>query len=116
MTTAFAIQGPSMILSYADDSTDIREIIPQDGLGIPNALFIFNPDTANVIVVAAGLTEGDVDAVVPTSGINGEGVVVGPNSSVLITIPQARNAAGSLFVAVAGVSATGNVYITPGAV
>ena len=52
MTTAFAVQGPSMVLTYTDDSSDVREIIPQDGLGIPNALFIVNPDSANVIVVS----------------------------------------------------------------
>lgn len=110
--SAFYPSGQSMIVAYADDSTDIRLPIDQPA---PTHLCIVNPDAANVVVVNAGFTEGDVDAIVPTSGQNGAGLVVGPNSTAFFALASTRGSeSGNLYIAVAGASATGNVYITPG--
>jgi hypothetical protein len=111
MSTPFSPVGNSIILAYADDSTDVSTEVRG-----ASAFLVYNPDAANVIVFNTGFTNGDVDAVVPTSGANGQGVVVGPNSTVLVTYPQHQYTAGSTFISVAGVTGTGNVYITPGVV
>lgn len=109
-TPVFTPSGISGIISYADDSTDASTIE-----GGATALMIFNPDTANVVAVNVSFNPLDTNAVVPTSGTNGIGTVVGPNQTVILNIPQARYNA-TMYVAVAGDSATGNVFITPGAV
>jgi hypothetical protein len=111
MTTVFTPVGASGIVSYADDSTEVS--IENSGA---TALLIFNPDAANVVVVNAGFTDGEVDAIVPTTNFNGEGVVIGPQQSIVYALPQKRYAAGNIFISVAGDSAMGNVYITPGTV
>ena len=106
----FTPSGKSGILSYTDDSTDASAV--EAGA---NALMVFNPDTANVVVVNVGFTDGDTDAVVPTTESNGLGTVVGPQQTVILHFPQA-NYNATMYVSVAGDSATGNVFITPGAV
>ena len=109
MTTSFTPSGRSVVLSYADDSTDVSEL----AAGAVNWLVV-NPDTANVVVVAFGFTDGGTDAVVPTSGANGRGTVVGAGQQVVLNVPQCAHSA-TVYVSVAGVSGTGNVYLTPGA-
>lgn len=115
MTYPFAPIGPSGVIAYADDSTDTSVSIAQGSTGLPNALLVVNADTANVVVVNTGFTDGSTDAIVPTSGFNGLGVVVGPSSSALIRV-ETTYAQGPLWVSAAGVSGTGNVYITPGVI
>jgi hypothetical protein len=109
MTTSFTPSGRSVVLTYADDSTDVSELAG----GAVNWL-VLNPDTANVVVVNFGFTDGATDAVVPTSGANGQGTVIGPNQQVVLNVPQCAHSA-TVYVSVAGVSGTGNVYLTPGA-
>lgn len=109
MTTFFTPTGKSVVLSYTDDSTEVSEL---EG-GAVNWLVV-NPDTANVIVVNFGFTDGDVDAIVPTSGDNGRGTVVAPASQVVLHVPQCAYSP-TVYVSVAGDSATGNVFLTPGA-
>ena len=107
--TNFAPSGSSVVLTYADDSTETSTLAG----GAVNWLVV-NPDTANVVVVSFGFTDGDTDAVVPTSGANGKGTVIGPGQQVILNVPQCAYAA-QVYVSVAGVTATGNVYLTPGA-
>lgn len=109
MTTQFTPAGASIVLTYADDSTETSTEVA----GAAQFLVV-NPDTANVIVVNFGFTNGDTDAVVPTSGANGKGTVIAPASQVVLNVPQAAYAS-TVWISVAGNSATGNVYITPGA-
>jgi len=109
MTTHFTPSGRSVILTYADDSTNTSSL---EG-GAVNWL-VLNPDTANVVVVNFGFTDGDTDAVVPTSGDNGLGTVVGAGQQVVLNVPQCAHS-DTVYVSVAGVSPTGNVYLTPGA-
>jgi hypothetical protein len=109
MTSTFTPSGPSIVLSYADDSTESSTQV----LGATQFM-VYNPDTANVVVVSVGFTNGDTDAVVPTSGANGKGTVIGARQQVVLNIPQAAYSA-QVWISVAGVSGTGNVYITPGA-
>ena len=107
--TNFAPSGSSVVLTYSDDSTETSTLAG----GSTNWL-VFNPDTANVVVVSFGFTDGDTDAVVPTSGANGKGTVIGPGQQVILNVPQCAYSA-QVYVSVAGDSATGNVYLTPGA-
>jgi hypothetical protein len=110
MTTAFTPVGRSIILAYADDSTETSTQVAG-----ASAFLVYNPDAANVIVFNTGFTNGTTEAVVPTSGANGSGVVIGPKQQVVVAVPGAGFTAGSVWISVAGDSATGNVYITPGA-
>jgi hypothetical protein len=109
MNTLFAPSGRSTVLAYADDSTDVSTLA-----GGAIKFLVVNPDAANVVVVNFGFTDNDVDAVVPTSGSNGRGTVIAASSQVVLSVPQCAYAA-QVFVSVAGVSGTGNVYLTPGA-
>jgi hypothetical protein len=109
MTTHFTPSGKSVVLAYSDDSTDVSELAG----GAVNWL-VFNPDTANVVVVNFGFTDNDTDAVVPTSGDNGRGTVIGPGQQVVLNVPQCAYSA-TVYVSVAGDTATGNVFLTPGA-
>lgn len=111
MTTPFSIVGNSIVLTYADDSTDTSTAV-----GNASAFYVFNADAANVVVFNAGYSNGDVDAVVPTSGANGKGIVIGPQQQILVGLPGAQYTAGQVWLSVAGVSGTGNVYVTPGVV
>ena len=111
----FIVQGNSAILPYADDSTDTAVELTPGSYGIPNSLLIFNPDTANVVTVNYGFDALDHNAVVPTNGFNGQGVVVGPNSTVQVRVNNTYQTT-SLYISVAGDSATGNVYVTPGVI
>ena len=111
----FVYQGNSAIIAYADDSTDTATELTPGSYGIPNSLLIFNPDVANVVTVNYGFDQYDHNSVVPTSGFNGQGVVVGPNSTVQVRVPNQYQTT-SLYVSVAGVSGTGNVFITPGVI
>lgn len=115
MTFPFTPIGASGIISYADDSTDTSTAITPGSYGLPNALLVFNPDTANVVTVATSFEALDTNSIVPTSGFNGLGVVVGPQQQVLIKLNSAY-VQGNVYVSVAGDSATGNVFVTPGVV
>lgn len=116
MTYPFAPLGGSAVVAYADDSTDTSITIAAGSAGTPNALLVVNPDAANVVAVSVSFDSLDTNAVVPLSGFNGVGTVVGPASSVLLAIPTAQYQTGSLYVSAAGVSGTGNVYVTPGVI
>ena len=111
MTTVFTPVGDSIVMTYTDDSTDTSSAFAG-----ASAFYVYNADTANVVVVNTGFADGDVDAIVPTSGANGKGIVVGPNSAVVVGVPQSRYTSNPVYVSVAGVSGTGNVYLTPGTV
>lgn len=111
MTTAFTPVGRSIVLAYADDSTAASTEVAG-----ASAFLVYNPDAANVIVFNTGFTNGDTDAVVPTLGANGIGTVIGARQQVVVSVPSHQFASGTVFISVAGVSGTGNVYITPGAV
>lgn len=115
MTYPFAPIGPSGVIAYADDSTDTHETIVPGSTGLPNALLIVNSDSANVVVVNTSYDQYDTNAIVPLSGFNGLGVVVGPLEQVLIRL-ESTYVQGNIYVSAAGVSGTGNVYITPGVI
>ena len=112
MSVTFNPVGRSIKLAYTDDSTEVSLAIDQPA---PTHLAVYNPDTANVIVISAGFVDGDVEAVVPTNDQNGIGLVVAPGDTVYYALSSTRGSEnGNLYVSVAGDSATGNVYITPG--
>ena len=110
--SAFQPTGRSIVLTYADDSTDVSLAIDQPA---PTHLCVVNMDAANVIAFNAGFTDGEVDAIVPLSGQNGEGLVIGPGSTLFFALDTTRaSEGGNLYISVAGVSVTGTVYVTPG--
>ena len=111
MAGLFTPTGNSIVLAYADDSTDT-------GIAIrgATAFSIYNADAANVVVFNTSANADDINAVVPTSGQNGQGVVVGPRQQITIGLGWPQFSPDNVYIAVAGVSGTGNVYITPGTV
>ena len=109
MTTYFTPSGNSVVLTYADDSTNVSSL---EG-GAVNWLVV-NPDTANVVVVNFGFSDLNTDVVVPTNGDNGQGIVIGAGQQVVLNVPQCAHV-NTVWISVAGVSGTGNVYLTPGA-
>jgi len=114
MTFPFLPQGPSAKIAYADDSTDTSITLDTGAYGVPNCLLVVNPDAANVVVFNYSFDSADTNASVPTSGANGIGTVVGPTSSVLLRIDSTYRT-GNLYLSAAGISGTGNVFVTPGA-
>ena len=114
MSVPFSPVGASIIAPYADDSTDTAITIVPGSAGLPNVLYCVNTDAANVVVVNTSFDVLDTNATVPTSGANGLGVVIGAGATAMIRVPQAPYVTGNLYVSVAGDSATGNVFITPG--
>jgi hypothetical protein len=114
MSVPFSPIGRSIIAPYTDDSTDTSITITPGSAGLPNVLYCVNVDTANVVVVNTSFDALDTNATIPTSGANGLGVVIGPSSTAMIRLPQVPYVQGNLYVSVAGDSATGNVFITPG--
>ena len=111
MSGLFTPVGNSIVLTYADDSTNVSTQI----LGA-SAFSVYNADAANVVVFSAGATDFGTDAVVPTSGANGKGIVIGPKQQLLVGCGFGQFNVGPVYISVAGVSGTGNVYITPGGV
>lgn len=114
MTTIFIPQGTTISIAYADDSTDASVTIQPGSQGVPNALYVVNPDAANVVAVNYGTAALDTNAVVPTA-LNGLGVVIAANSAVLLRVDSTYQT-GNLYVSAAGISGTGQVYVTPGAI
>jgi len=115
MTYPFQPLGPSGVVAYSDDSTDSSQVIEPGSTGLPNALLCVNDDPANVVVVNTSFEALDTNAVVPNSGFNGLGTVIAPLGTVLISL-NTSYLQGNIYVSAAGVSGTGNVYITPGTV
>jgi hypothetical protein len=109
----FIPQGPSVILPYTDDSTDNSVTLDMGALGVPNVLYVVNPDTANVVVVNVSFDSQDTNASIPTSGANGVGTVIAPFGYAMIGI-DSHYRTGNIYLSAAGDSATGNVFVTPG--
>jgi len=109
----FIPQGPSVVLPYTDDSTDNSVTLDMGALGVPDVLYVVNPDTANVVVVNVSFDALDTNASVPTSGANGVGTVIAPFGYAMIAI-DSRYRTGNIYLSAAGDSATGNVFVTPG--
>jgi hypothetical protein len=111
----FIPQGPSVVLAYADDSTDQSITVTTGAYGVPNCLLVVNPDAANVIAFSYSFNSLDTNASVPNSGANGIGTIVGPRSQVQIQINSTYQT-GNLYLSAAGVSGSGAVYVTPGVI
>ena len=112
--TPFAPIGPSVVVTYADDSTDSSVTVNMGAYGCPNVLYCVNEDSANIVAVNVSFDVNDTNAKVPDSGANGIGTIIPPYGYAMIAIPQAPNAATTFYISAAGHSATGNVYVTPG--
>jgi len=113
--TPFIPQGPSVVLAYADDSTDQSITLTTGAYGVPNCLLVVNPDGANVVAFNYSFNSQDTNASVPDSGANGIGTIVGPFGSVLVRLDSTYRT-GNLYLSAAGISGAGSVYITPGVI
>ena len=109
----FIPQGNSAVVAYSGDSTDTHITLYPGNYGVPNCLYVVNNDAANVVAVNFSFDVDNTDAAVPLTAADGIGVVVGSRNAVLIAIPSTYQA-GPLYVSAAGISGTGNVYVTPG--
>ena len=112
--TPFSPIGRSVVIPYADDSTDTAVTVNMGSAGCPNVLYCVNEDQSNVVAVSVSFDVDNTNAVVPTSGANGTGCIIAPYGYAMIAIPQAANAATTFYISAAGRSGTGNVYVTPG--
>jgi hypothetical protein len=112
--TPFSPIGPSVVVSYADDSTDQSVTVNMGSAGCPNVLYCVNEDAANIVAVNVSFDVNNTNASVPDSGANGIGAIIPPYGYAMIAIPQAPNASGTFYISAAGHSPTGNVYVTPG--
>ena len=110
MSTVFTPNGPSLKIQYTDDSTETSLQVTA-----ATAWLVVNPDTTHAVCVDFGFSDGSTDAIMPLNGDPGVGTVLGQNSQVVLTIPQAAYTP-TLWVSVAGNGGTGNVYLTPGTV
>ena len=110
MSDIFTPVGASGVITFNGDSTEVS--IENTGA---TAFYIVNPES-NPVVVNIGFTDGAVDAIFPTSDFNGEGVVIGANSSLIYALPGKNWSAGPVWISVSGYTAlaSGSVYITPG--
>ena len=111
----FIPQGPSAIVAWTDDSTDTSVTLDTGQYGVPNALLVVNPDTADVVAFSYSFDSLDTNASVPTNGANGIGCVIGPASTVMLRI-DSQYRTGNLYLSAAGDTGTGNVYVTPGVI
>ena len=109
----FIPQGPSIVIAYADDSTDTSVTYNPGSQGMPDVLYVVNPDTANVVAVNVSFDPLDTNASIPTSGANGIGTIIAPYGYAMIAIDSTYRT-GNIYLSAAGDSATGNVYVTPG--
>jgi hypothetical protein len=112
--TPFSPIGPSIVVPYADDSTDTSVTVNMGSAGCPNVLYCVNEDAANIVAVNISFDSNNTNASVPDSGANGIGCVIAPYGYAMIAIPQAANSSNTFYVSAAGHSPTGNVYVTPG--
>ena len=109
----FIPQGPSVVIAYADDSTDTAVTVSCAEYGVPNVLYVVNEDSANIVAVNYSFSSQDHNASVPSSGANGIGAVIPPYGYAMLAI-DSRYRSGPLYISAAGHSGTGNVYVTPG--
>ena len=104
----FASANKTFRITYSGDSTDTS-------LEIPGATAIQAVSINEDAVVNVGFTDGDTDAVFPTTnGEQGLGTFLPQDVPVTIAVPQAAYS-NTMFVSVAGPNA-GNVFVTLGAI
>ena len=111
MNTPFQIQGTNWAIDASDDSALYQLQI--NSSQAPNALLVSIPvATSNTVVaVHASFDEFDSDAVIPTNGTPGRGVIVIPGAPTLFTLNTQGAADGNLYVSVAA-TANVTVYLT----
>ena len=111
----FIPQGNSIVIAYADDSTDTAVTVTTTEFGMPNVLYCVNEDAANIVAVNYSFNALDTNASVPSSGANGIGAIIPPYGYAMLAIDSTYRT-GPIYISAAGHSGTGNVYVTPGAI
>ena len=111
----FIPQGNSIVIAYADDSTDTSVTVATTEFGMPNVLYCVNEDAANIVAVNYSFNSLDTNASVPSSGANGIGAIIPPYGYAMLAIDSTYRT-GPIYISAAGHSGTGNVYVTPGAI
>jgi len=111
----FIPQGPSVVITYTDDSTDTSVTVSNAEYGMPNVLYVVNEDSANIVAVNYSFNSLDTNAKVPDSGANGIGTIIPPYGYAMLAIDSTYRT-GPIYISAAGHSGTGNVYVTPGVI
>ena len=111
----FIPQGNSIVIAYADDSTDTSVTVTTTEFGMPNVLYCVNEDAANIVAVNYSFNALDTNASVPSSGANGIGAIIPPYGYAMLAIDSTYRT-GPIYISAAGHSGTGNVYVTPGVI
>jgi hypothetical protein len=111
MNIPFQLQGDNFAVDSTADSSLFEFQINQ--ALVPNALLVSVPDSTSTTVVAvnASFDEFNSDAVVPTDGAPGRGIIVIPGAPTLFTLNTRAAASGNLYVSVAS-SAAVTVYLS----
>ena len=109
----FIPQGNSIVIAYADDSTDTSVTFNTGAYGMPNVLYCVNEDAANIVAVNYSFDSLNTNASVPSSGANGIGTIIPPYGYAMLAIDSTYQT-GNLYISAAGHSGSGNVYVTPG--
>ena len=111
----FIPQGNSVVIAYADDSTDTAVTVETTEFGMPNVLYCVNEDSANIVAVNYSFDSQDTNASVPSSGANGIGAIIPPYGYAMLAIDSTYRT-GPIYISAAGHSGAGNVYVTPGVI
>jgi hypothetical protein len=118
MTQAFRPTGASTLVPFTDGSSISSAEIPYRDSSLATAVMFYNADAANAVCVNASY-DNSVQARFPVSGTDGVGVVCPPGENVIVLvgpgpIPGTATWEGGIWLNAEGISASGNVYATPG--
>jgi hypothetical protein len=118
MTQAFRPTGASQLVPFTDGSSISSAEISYADASLATAVMFFNADAANAVCVNASYSNS-VEARFPTALTPGQGVVCPAGQNVVVIlgpgpVPGTTGWEGGIFLNAEGISATGNVYATPG--
>jgi hypothetical protein len=118
MTPAFRPTGPSTLVPFTDGSSISSASFAYADTSLATAVMFYNADTANAVCVNASY-DNSVQARFPIGGTDGVGIVCPAGQNVVVIVgpgpvPGTTGWDGGLFLNAEGISASGNVYATPG--
>jgi hypothetical protein len=118
MMPAFRPTGASTLVPFTDGSSISSASFAYAESSLANAVMFYNADVANAVCVNASY-DNSVQARFPVGGTDGVGIVCPPGENVVVIvgpgpIPGTAGWDGGLFLNAEGISASGNVFATPG--
>jgi hypothetical protein len=118
MMPAFRPTGASTLVPFTDGSSISSASFAYAESSLATAVMFYNADAANAVCVNASY-DNSVQARFPISGTDGVGIVCPAGQNVVVIVgpgpvPGTTGWDGGLFLNAEGISASGNVYATPG--